>query len=310
MSVLDEIRSNLERARTCLDQARGQVLAASPEAAELETSANGHGWTTVAHAMSSAREALDAASEQLGTAHDATAEACRELSDVDDETGSDAVARRLNAISRQLRSADEAAAQAAGSVADARLSAEQTDAVSLSGLLDDVGDDVRHSREALTPVMAAVEAEATAAQQFGRSAAAADAGGRTGDAAGTGAVRRPAHLNPSTPFTRRAERLTAQRLADNPAFDGRVFSAPAPPDPGYDWVDDLGRTYDAMGDGTRAEYFRLRQFTASIDHNLNKSNDFTVIDLTGYAREQAAAVDQYVRGLPEAKQRKIVRVGF
>jgi hypothetical protein len=43
-----------------------------------------------------------------------------------------------------------------------------------------------------------------------------------------------------------------------------VDIAPPPPDPGVDWVDDMGRTYDAMGDGTKAK------FKASIDHHLLK----------------------------------------
>jgi hypothetical protein len=138
--------------------------------------------------------------------------------------------------------------------------------------------------------------------------------GRAGDAgdlgSGASAARRPARLDPSTPFTDPAERATALRLADDPGFDGRVFSAPPLPDPGHDWVDDLGRTYDAMGDGTRAKHLRLPAFTRSIDHHLNKGNDFTVIDLTGYSREQVIEIGDYVNALPPEKRATIVRVGF
>jgi len=109
---------------------------------------------------------------------------------------------------------------------------------------------------------------------------------------------------------RPAEVRTAERLAQSPEFDGRTFEAPPPPDPGYDWVDDTGRTYDAMGDGTKSQYFKLQQFTDSIDSHLLKGNDITVIDMTGYTPEQIAAVTKYVDGLPAASQALIRRVGF
>jgi hypothetical protein len=110
---------------------------------------------------------------------------------------------------------------------------------------------------------------------------------------------------------RPAEVRTAERLAAQyPEFDGRTFDAPPPPDPGYDWVDDLGRTYDAMGDGTKSQFFKLQQFTNSIDSHLRKGNDFTVIDMTGYTPEQIAAVSKYVDGLPASSQALIRRVGF
>jgi hypothetical protein len=100
--------------------------------------------------------------------------------------------------------------------------------------------------------------------------------------------RKPATLGESMgKHARPAEQRTAKRLADrHPEFNGRTFEAPPPPDPGYDWIDDLGRTYDAMGDGTQAGRFRLDQFTRAIDKHLRKSNDFTVVDMTGYKPEQ------------------------
>ena len=48
---------------------------------------------------------------------------------------------------------------------------------------------------------------------------------------GETAARHPARLDPSTPFRDPAERATAVRLAHDPTFHGRVFSAPQPPDP-------------------------------------------------------------------------------
>jgi hypothetical protein len=122
----------------------------------------------------------------------------------------------------------------------------------------------------------------------------------------------PAKLGSSIAENARpAEQRTAQRLADGHAeFNGRTFEAPPPPDPGYDWTDDLGRTYDAMGDGTKAPYFKLDDFTNSIDSHLRKENDFTVIDATGYSADQVAAIKQYVDGLTPTQQAMIRRVGF
>jgi hypothetical protein len=103
------------------------------------------------------------------------------------------------------------------------------------------------------------------------------------------------------------ERVTAGRVAARPELKGRVFRAPPAPDPGYDWVDDLGRTYDAMGDGTTAKYFKFNKFKAAIDHHLMKGNTFTVIDMTGYTQEQISQVRAYVDTLPA---KGIIRVGF
>jgi hypothetical protein len=72
-------------------------------------------------------------------------------------------------------------------------------------------------------------------------------------------------------------------------------------------MDDLGRTFDAMGDGAKSKYFKLDQFKASIDHHLLKGNTFTVIDMTGYTADQISAVRAYVDTLPAGK---IIRVGF
>jgi hypothetical protein len=124
--------------------------------------------------------------------------------------------------------------------------------------------------------------------------------------------RKPATLGESIgKYARPAEQRAAKRLADgHPEFDGRTFEAPPPPDPDYDWIDDLGRTYDAMGDGTKSKYFNLDDFTDSIDGHLLKGNDFTVIDMTGYTADQLGAVRQYVDALSAAKQAMIRRVGF
>jgi hypothetical protein len=104
-----------------------------------------------------------------------------------------------------------------------------------------------------------------------------------------------------------AERVTAQRVAARPEFKGRTFRAPPPPDPRFDWSDDLGRTYDAMGDGTKSKYLNLADFKESIVHHLRKGNNFTVIDLTGFEPNQISAVRAFVDTLGDPT---IIRVGF
>jgi hypothetical protein len=123
-------------------------------------------------------------------------------------------------------------------------------------------------------------------------------------------IPNPAKIDDAVAFGRAAEERAARRLADsNREFDGLTFT-PVSPDPGHDWVDNLGRTYDAMGDGTKAEFFQFDQFTRQIDRHLRKGNDFTVIDMTGYNADQIAAVRDYVDRLPADKQAMITRVGF
>jgi hypothetical protein len=137
-------------------------------------------------------------------------------------------------------------------------------------------------------------------------------------AASKGAEAASAHAKLAQGFAQRArpaeaktaERLAAEHPPEHPEFNGRTFEAPPSPDPGYDWKDDLGRTYDAMGDGSKSRYFNLRQFTKSIDSHLLNDNDFTVIDMTGYTPEQVAAVREYVNGLAASSQALIGRVGF
>jgi hypothetical protein len=124
--------------------------------------------------------------------------------------------------------------------------------------------------------------------------------------------RNPAKLAPGfKQLARPAEFQTAQRLASQyPEFDGRTFTAAPKPDPGYDWTDDLGRTYDAVGDGTRAQYQDMDEMIDSINHHLYKTNDFTVIDMTGYSPEQISTISNYANGLSPADQATIRRIGF
>jgi len=75
-------------------------------------------------------------------------------------------------------------------------------------------------------------------------------------------------------------------------------------------VDDLGRTYDALGRPAASIFWNERQFLNSIDQHLLKSNDFTVIDLTGFAPSQIAAVRRHLATLSPAQLAKIIRIGF
>jgi hypothetical protein len=246
------------------------------------------------------------------------------LGDLIDGGGAAARAGRaldsLHDLSRAGRGADHLG-DAAGGLAGAGRAA---DAVRGAGRADDAADAVRGAGRADDAADAGRGGRADDAADAGRGGRADDAadagrGGRADDAAEPQAQpelpprqspRKPATLGESMTKLRPAEQRTAKRLADgNPAFDGRTFEAP-PSDRGYDWVDDLGRKYDAMGDGTKSKYFNLDQFTDSIDHHLLKGNDFTVIDMTGYTPEQIAAVQKYVNGLPAAKQASIIKVGF
>lgn len=138
-------------------------------------------------------------------------------------------------------------------------------------------------------------------------------GSRDGQLAANEVALQPrdqARVDESIGVLRPHEQATVARLAEDPGFAERTFSAPPPPDPGYDWHDDLGHHYDALGDGTKSQYFRLDQFKNSIDRHLLKSNDFTVVDMTGYTDQQVSDVREHVDQLPPESRAKIIRVGF
>jgi hypothetical protein len=113
----------------------------------------------------------------------------------------------------------------------------------------------------------------------------------------------------TSPPLKGPELATAQRVAAMGRFTGRTFSAAPQPDPGYDWVDDQHKHYDALGVGAAAKYYQFAQMKESIDHHLLKGNDFTCIDLTGYSADQIKEVKAYVDTLTP-KKGEIIRVGF
>jgi RHS repeat-associated protein len=80
---------------------------------------------------------------------------------------------------------------------------------------------------------------------------------------------------------------------------------------GEEFVDDLGRSYDVVGTPKASKFWNEDEFKRSIDRHLkDKSNDFTVIDLTEFTPEQVDAVRKHIDKLPQEAQDKIIRVGF
>jgi hypothetical protein len=105
-----------------------------------------------------------------------------------------------------------------------------------------------------------------------------------------------------------AEQATAARLKAHPDFTDRTFHES--PHEGAEYVDDLGRSYDAIGDPQASRYWNERLFLRSIDQHLLKSNHYTVLDMTGFTPEQIAAVRRHVDGLTAKEQARIIRIGF
>jgi hypothetical protein len=106
-----------------------------------------------------------------------------------------------------------------------------------------------------------------------------------------------------------AEQATAARLMQHPDFASRTFKESPVPD--ADYVDDLGRSYDAMGSAEASQFWNKgTKFLKSLDRHVLKSNDYTVVDLTEFTPEQVAAVSAHIDALPEKLKAKIVRIGF
>src|SRR6266511_2743620 len=105
-----------------------------------------------------------------------------------------------------------------------------------------------------------------------------------------------------------AEQATAGRLMQHPDFAGRTFKES--PNVGAEYIDDLGRCYDAVGRPQASQFWDEQTFLDSIDVHLLKSNHYTVIDLTQFTPEQVAAVRAHIDRLPAKQQARIVRIGF
>ncbi len=107
---------------------------------------------------------------------------------------------------------------------------------------------------------------------------------------------------------RATEIATAGRLIEHPELAGRTLYSYA--DEGADYIDDLGRRFDAMGTPAASRHWNEGQFLNAINDHLLKSNHFTVIDLTEFTPQQIAIVERYVDSLGPASQAKIIRIGF
>jgi hypothetical protein len=80
---------------------------------------------------------------------------------------------------------------------------------------------------------------------------------------------------------------------------------------GADFVDEIGKTYDAVGGGKRAaRHFKWSEYKRTIARHLRKSVDYVVIDLTGFSESQIQRVREYLLTLPDMLRSRIVPIGF
>jgi RHS repeat-associated protein len=79
---------------------------------------------------------------------------------------------------------------------------------------------------------------------------------------------------------------------------------------GAEYIDELGRTYDALGNPAASRFWNNGEFFRSIQRHLQKSNNFTVIDLTGFTYNQVAEVSSYLSTLGPSALSRIIKVGF
>ena len=100
-------------------------------------------------------------------------------------------------------------------------------------------------------------------------------------------------------------KLSGQRLED-------LLGKPLKESPheGAEFVDAAGTTYDALGKPAASKYWNPEKFFKAIEGHLVKSNDFTVIDLTGFTPSQIAEVKNFLDGLSQAQLDKIIRIGL
>ena len=78
-----------------------------------------------------------------------------------------------------------------------------------------------------------------------------------------------------------------------------------------DYFDDVGRTYDQMGNPAMAPFWdeQRGQFYNQIQIHLRKA-DFTVIDLTDFPANIRSDVGNHVLNLPQSQFDKIIPIGF
>jgi hypothetical protein len=70
------------------------------------------------------------------------------------------------------------------------------------------------------------------------------------------------------------------------------------------------RRFDALGAPAASAHWNEGEFLDAIRGHLLKSNDFTVVDLTGFTANQVDVVSRYVDSLAPELQQRIIKIGF
>lgn len=121
----------------------------------------------------------------------------------------------------------------------------------------------------------------------------------------------PPEVDPNLQRLRPVERDTLIRAQQE--FPDRGLKAASEERDG-EYVDSQGRTYDQIGNPAASRFWDRpgapQRFFDSITDHLNKSIDFTLIDLTGFSPQSVADITAWVNSLPPAQQAKILRIGF
>jgi hypothetical protein len=99
-------------------------------------------------------------------------------------------------------------------------------------------------------------------------------------------------------------------MAD-PEYNGGQLRGFEEENAGEDFIDENGKTYEAVGTPKAYQYWSEEKFLASLrDHLYRKSADFTVPDVTGASSEQVdvifANMDSWVKGATSSSPAIIV----
>jgi hypothetical protein len=106
-------------------------------------------------------------------------------------------------------------------------------------------------------------------------------------------------------------RLTADELATGQRLEAQLGKPlKESPHEGAEFVDELGQAYDALGVPGASKFWNEKQFLNSIDKHLLKSDNITVIDLTGFTPAQVAAVNRHLATLTAEQLARIIKMGF
>jgi hypothetical protein len=167
MNAVDDLQGTAEGVRASLEEVRSFVGQACDEAIDLEQSAAAHGWTGIAERMSSTKDILESAASVTEVASGAIAEGITQLATITDGVSTLEVARRFQEIGRLFESAMTGSVAAAGSLDDARASAGETGAHTLSELISSAEDNVQAAQEPLAEVIAGIQLEHSRAEEFG-----------------------------------------------------------------------------------------------------------------------------------------------